>query len=204
VTAPTGPATLAEPFDPRMVIGGLRQQGSEDPVLFPIDQPPPLGEVRRCRVGVARQRSLGVIALRAGEAKVVEAVPPTQGEWDHMIDRPRPLARDEVTPAVPALVAIPSDQAFQCDGPPLTATKPTRHGTTLNPGCDSGHTTDLSPSVWQFRRLAVRQIASQRRAQIRFPGFSGRPGRVAMAPGPTRRQPVTPDVNPKGTSPVSS
>jgi hypothetical protein len=138
VTAPTGPAPLAEPFDPPMAIGGLRQQSSEDPVLFPIDQSPPLGEVRRCRVGVARQRSLGVIALRAGEAKVVEAVPPTQGEWDHMIDRPRPLARDEVTPAVPALVAIPCDQAFQCDGPPLTATKPTRHGPSLNPGCDSG------------------------------------------------------------------
>jgi SnoaL-like domain len=138
VAAPTCPATLAEPFDPRMVIGGLRKQGSEDPVLFPIDQAPPLGEVRRCRVGVARQRSLGVIALRAGEAKVVESVPPTQGEWDHMIDRAGPLARDELTPAVPALVAIPSDQPFQCDGPPLTATKPTRHGRSLNPGCDSG------------------------------------------------------------------
>jgi hypothetical protein len=99
VAAPTCPATLAEPFDPRMVIGGLWKQGSEDPVLFPIDQPPPLGEVRRCRVGVARQRSLGVIALRAGEAKVVESVPPTQGEWDHMIDRAGPLARDELTPA---------------------------------------------------------------------------------------------------------
>jgi hypothetical protein len=50
-------------------------------------------------------------------------------------------------------------------------------------------------------RLAVRQIASQCRAQIRIPGFSGRLGRVAMTPCRARPRPATPTVNTKGTSP---
>jgi hypothetical protein len=147
VAAPTGPATLAEPFDPRMLIDGLRKPGPKDPVLFPIDQPSPLGEVGRGRVGVARQGSFGVIALRAGEAKVVDPVRSTQDEWDHVIDRAGPLAWDELAPAVPALVAIASDQAFQCDGPSFTATKPTRHRSSLNPGCDSSVRVSLAPWV---------------------------------------------------------
>jgi hypothetical protein len=147
VAAPTCPATLAEPFDPRMVIDGLRKPGPKDPVLFPTDQPPPVGEVGRGRVGAARQGPFGVIALRAGEAKVVEPVPPTEGEWDHMIDRAAPFAGHELTPAVPALVAIAGDQAFQCDGPSLTATKPTRHRSSLNPGCDSNAVLGLAPWV---------------------------------------------------------